>query len=317
MNALETARCGVFDCNTCSHLVKGRCPGCEAGNLIVASDGRDTCSIFNCANAKGLASCNACTAAVCPFPHSLEMACPVRSQFEKTRCYSSKLSRYYTARQQTDTPPTGDRKVSDRTITRLRWYMVALNGFIDQGITRVSSQDIGRKVGVKPGLIRRDLSHFGEFGRPSVGYDAVFLRDRLQQILHLDNSKIVVWVGAHRLAADPSLLQRFADQNCIITALFDSHEDFVGKTVAGLEVSPVERLPEKARSMGAQGAVIEVRPEEAQGVADQLVTAGVTAMLNLTSAVIVTPPGIVVRNVDVAAELSALSYYCGGKHAEQ
>lgn len=312
---METARCGVFDCNTCSHLVKGRCPGCETGNLIVASDGREGCSIFRCANDKGLASCRACKSAVCPYPHNVEMACPVRAQFEKSRCYSKKLSDYYTTRVKADPSASGDKRISDRTITRLRWYLVALNGFIEQEITRVSSQDIGRKVGVKPGLIRRDLSHFGEFGRPSVGYDAVFLRDRLQQILHLDNSKIVVWVGPQRLVSDPSLLQRFADQNCLITALFDTDEGSVGWTVAGMEVNPIGALPERARTVGAQGAVIEVPPDKAQSVADTLVLAGVKAILNLTAAIIVTPPGIVVRNVDVVAELSALSYYCGGGSA--
>ncbi len=256
-------------------------------------------------------SCKACTAAVCPFPHDIEMACPVRAQFEKKRCYSRKLADYYTSRQQSAAPD--DKKISDRTITRLRWYLTALNGFIEQGTVRVSSQDIGRKVGVKPGLIRRDLSHFGEFGRPSIGYDAVFLRDRLQDILHLDNAKIIVWVGPRRLAEDASLMGRFAEQNCHVAALFSTDPEWIGRNIAGMEVHPVSSLSEKAMALGAQGAVIEVPPEKAQSVADLLVLAGVTAMLNLTSAVIVTPPGVVVRNVDVAAELSALSYYCGTK----
>lgn len=293
-------------------MAKGRCPGCETGNLILRSDGRQPCSIFACAEGRGFASCSACTSEVCPFPHDIEMVCPVRAQFEKPRCFSRRLADYYTTRLGTKAPPAQDRKVSDRTITRLRWYLQALSGFLDQGITRVSSQDIGRKVGVKPGLIRRDLSHFGEFGRPSIGYDAEFLRTRLQSILHLDNSKAVVWVGPRRLQEDPSLIERFAEQNCVVSALFDSNEGLLGKTVAGLEVNPVSSLPERIRSLDAQGAVIEVPPAEAQSVADALVTAGIKAILNLTSAVIVTPPGIVVRNVDVAAELSALSYYCGG-----
>lgn len=307
------AHCGVFDCNACSHLVRGRCPGCEAGNLILRSEGGQPCSIYTCTESKGVASCGACTSEICPFPHDIEMACPVRAQFEKPRNYCRKLADFYTSRHAPERPAPDSRKISDKTVTRLRWYLQALNGFIDQGITRISSQDIGRKIGVKPGLIRRDLSHFGEFGRPSIGYDAQFLRDRLHSILHLDNSKSVVWVGPRRLEEDPTLIERFAEQNCYVAAIFSTDDAWIGRTVVGMEVSPVSVLAERIKTLDAQGAVIEVRPEEAQSVADILVMSGISAMLNLTSAVLVTPPGIVVRNVDVAAELSALSYYCGEK----
>ncbi len=244
------------------------------------------------------------------------MACPVREQFEKPRNFSRKLADFYGSRQTVEPSAPGERKVSDRTVTRLRWYLVALNGFLDQEINRVSSQDIGRKVGVKPGLIRRDLSHFGAFGRPSIGYDTVFLRDHLEQILHLDNSKTIVWVGPQRLAEDPSLIERFAQQNCFVTAVFSTDEASAGQIVAGMKVYPISALSEKVRSLGAQGAVVDVPAEEAQVVADTLVMAGVKAILNLTSAILVAPSGIIVRNVDVVAELSALSYYCGGRSRE-
>jgi len=177
----------------------------------------------------------------------------------------------------------------------------------------VSSQDVGRKVGVKPGLVRRDLNHFGGFGRPSIGYDTAFLRGRLEEILHLDDSNSVVWVGASRLAGDASLVQRFADRNCQVVAVFDTDSAWAGKTIAGLKVNPLSALSDKVQALGVDAAVIAVPAEEAQAVADKLVMLGVTALLNLTSAVLVTPPDAVVRNVDVVAELFALSYYCGEK----
>jgi len=308
---MGTSACGVFDCNTCEHMSRGRCPGCANGNALLMAEGKDLCAIYECVTSKNLVSCDTCTSVVCQFPKNLEVVCPVRARFEKKRCYTRKLAEHYFARLTEGGDDGSETKISDRTITRLRWYLFALDDFLARGVGRVSSQDIARKVGVKPGLIRRDLSHFGEFGRPSIGYDAAFLRRRLAEILHLDNSKSVLWVGSGRLKYDASIIDRFGEHNCNIAAVFDSDPSQVGTTIGGLKVLALSSLPSKVRELEADAAVIAVAREEAQAVAEALVMAGVRAILNLTPVVLVTPPGVVVRNVNIVAELFALSYYCG------
>ena len=306
--------CEVFNCNSCTHRTKRACPGCAEGNLEMIAQGEKPCAIYECVTSKGLTSCSECTSAVCSFPKDIELVCPVRARFEKMRNYQSKLAVHYEARLDSrDGGDSGDgeTKVSDKIISRLRWYLVALDGFAAQTIKRVSSQDIARKTGVKSWLVRRDLSHFGAFGRKSIGYDTDFLRARLREILRLGEPKKVVWIGAARLADDRSLIGRFAAHNCEIVAVFDADLARIGAEIGHLTVVPQSDLLEMPLKLGATAAVIAVPEESAQAAADALITAGIRVMLNLTSAVLVVPADVVVRGVDVVAELFALSYYCG------
>lgn len=312
---VQIAVCAIFDCQTCVHRLRGRCPGCAPGNLIGAADGEAKCAIYECATAKGLTSCGECSEVVCAFSRDLEMVCPVRSHFEKKRCYSRRLSEHFRQRQYGSCSIKAGPRVSDKTITRLRWYLFALNDFLSHGIARVSSDDISRKIGVRAWLIRRDLSQFGEFGRPSIGYDAAFLRSVLGEILHLGDSKKIMWVGAARLTGEPSLVKRFASHGFKIVTILDSNHTTT--KVDSLEVQPLSKASELITEHGVDAAVIAVPEDEAQSAAEALISAGVHCILNLTSAIIVTPPGILVRNVDIVAELFALSYYCGEAQEQQ
>ena len=305
--AIPISACAVFDCRTCAHRLRGRCAGCAPGNALLAADGLARCAICECVTSKHLTSCSECSVAVCAFSRNLEMVCPVRSRFEKKRCYSRRLSEYFVERQYgCEERTTG--KISDKTITRLRWYLFALNDFLGHGITKVSSEDISRKVGVRSWLVRRDLSQFGEFGRPSIGYDTAFLRSVLGEILHLGDRKKIMWVGAPRLAGEPSLIKRFDSHGFEIVTVLDSNHTTM--KVHNLAVQPLDNVSELMAKHKICAAVIAVPEEEAQFVAEVLISAGVRCILNLTPAIVVAPPGILVRNLDIVAELFALSYYC-------
>jgi len=302
--------CDVFDCKTCTHRLKRHCPGCGRGNRIQQAEGGETCAIYQCAVSKQIKSCKECSSPVCPFPRNLEIVCPIRDHFEKKRCYTRKLSDHFGERQQesTDTSP-GD-KISEKVITRLRWYLFALDEFLARGITRVSSEDISHKSGVKDYLIRHDLSQFGGFGRPSIGYDAAFLRSHLVRILHADETNRIVWIGADSLKSDSLLAKRFQHHGFDIVGIFDIEPSKATGEINGLAVKPLSDLADTIRDQAVQGAIIAVPQDEAQAVADMLVAAGIRGILNLTSSVIIAPPGVHVRQVDVVAEMFALCHHC-------
>jgi redox-sensing transcriptional repressor len=205
----------------------------------------------------------------------------------------------------------------DKAIARLPWYLFAVRDFISHGVLRVSSDDIARKVGVKPSLVRRDLSQFGGFGRPSLGYETARLRECLSDILHLNIVRKIVWIGAGRLDADKSLAQRFREHNYKMVAIFDSDLSRAPEMIGGVKVAPVAEMPRRIKELGAEGAIIATADDEAQSVADALVAVGIRGILNLTSTPIAASPRVCVRNVDVVAELFALSYYCSELHRQQ
>ena len=202
--------------------------------------------------------------------------------------------------------------ISEKTIARMRWYLFALDEFAKQGMSVVASREIADKVGVKSGLVRKDLCHFGGFGRPSVGYNIAYLQKKIKEILRIDQVKNVAWVGAQRLTDEPALIEKFADSNCEIEAVFDKDSTKLGMRIGNLQVLGIGEVEAVVQNLGIEAAVIATLTDDAQEAADRLTSGGVKAILNLTPVVLVVPPGVAVRNVDLASELMMLSYYCGG-----
>lgn len=309
--------CHLYDCEKCTHRLRGRCLGCVEGNRLRIANGEEPCAIYLCATDKKVESCTDCTAAACHIASKLEKVCPVRADYEKKRCYVRKLSEHFKERQFGTKTPVKNLGIGIKTVDRLHVYLSALDGFVADGITRVSSEDISLQVGIKDYLIRSDLNKFGGFGRPSVGYDVAFLRHRLSEILHLDQPKNMIWVGAHRLTPDTLLRRQFADHGFNIVGMFDPHPSSAPKQVSGLEVLPLSRVAEIMGTHHASCAILAVSPEQAQLVADILISAGIKGMLNLTSAVLVAPFTVCVRNVDILSELISLHYHCVQIHEQE
>lgn len=311
---LLVSACGIFDCETCVHRTRSRCVGCSQGNALIAAHGERQCAVFQCAKTHGITSCRDCTEVVCPFTRSPEMACPVRSRYEKQRCYARKISEHFLSEHPVRQEVTLVAKKLDKVIARLPWYLFAMHDFMTHGVIRVSSEDIARKVGVKSWVVRRDLSQFGEFGRASLGYETAKLRECLSDILHLNVERKVAWVGAARLDADKSLISRFREHKFNIVAVFDADVSRVPEMIGGVKVTSIEDMPRTVAELGVECGIIATAHDEAQGVADTLISAGIRGILNLTSTAICCPEQVCVKNVDVAAELFALSYYCSQVH---
>lgn len=313
---MTISACSIFDCISCIHHIKHKCRGCSQGNALLAAHGDSPCAIFSCAKSHNILSCKDCTEPICPFTRSLTMVCPVRSCFEKKRTYIRKMSDHFSKLTPEKHDTTLVSKKLDKAIERLPWYLFAVHEFQSCGVIHISSEDISRKVGVKSWLVRRDLSQFGEFGRPSVGYETTRLRECLSKILHLDRPSRIVWVGADRLMADRSLIDRFLEHDYHIVAIFDTDTSKTSMMIGGQKVRPVADIPDKIIEFEAGGAIIATAADAAQSVADILVASGIKGILNLTSTLIATPPDVCVRSVDIVAELFALSYYCGELHNE-
>jgi len=307
--------CNIFDCVSCVHHTKHRCRGCSQGNALLAAHGQSQCAIFSCTVIHNIVSCKDCTDSICQFTQSLAMVCPVRSAFEKKRTYTRKISDHFAmlAPEKRDTSLVS--KKLDKAIERLPWYLFAVKEFQRYGVIYVSSEDISRKIGVKSWLVRRDLSQFGEFGRPSIGYETTRLRDCLSEILHLDTPSRIVWVGADRLLADDSIIDRFLEHNYHIVGIFDTDISKTSKLIGNQKILSIDQMPELIKQREAGGAVIATSAHKAQFVADTLVASGIRGILNLTSTLIATPSDVCVRSVDIVAELFALSYYCGELHS--
>lgn len=301
--------CGTFECDSCSHKEKRGCLGCSAENQARVERNEKACGVYTCAVDRKDTQCRKCVDSVCPFIRNPEKVGPVRAQFEKKRCYMKKLSEHFVGNSLPGSHSL-DIKVPEKTIDRLQSYVIVLDELMQLGISQVSSADLSRKTGVRDYLIRRDLSLFGEFGRPSIGYSTKNLRQAISEILNLERDKKVVWVGALHLAADPSLKQQFENYNVRIVAIVDPRPEIFGGRIGDMEIGHISMLTDTVRKTAARGAIISTPKDMAQDVADALVRAGVDGILNLSPVGITAPERVCVRNVNIVSELLSMAYYC-------
>ena len=172
----------------------------------------------------------------------------------------------------------------------------------------VSSEMLGDAAGVPAAQVRKDLAYLGEFGRPGVGYDVAEMRRKLAGQLGLDVEREVVVVGAGRLGGAISADRGFTAYGLHVAGIFDNSPHRIGTRLGDTEVQDIAKLPEFVKSRGIQIAILTVTAYEAQKVAEELVQAGITAIMNFAPVKLEMPKGILVSNEDLAARLATLCF---------
>lgn len=200
-------------------------------------------------------------------------------------------------------------KIPQPTIERLSAYLQCVRGMSADGISTASSTEIALRTGINAAQFRKDLSYFGEFGTPGLGYDVGELQAHLSRIMGLDTPRDVLLVGAGNLGAALTSYLGFRDRGFRIVAVFDNDAQKVGTKLGDYAVQHIDNLPHANKKLAAPVGVVAVPRIAAQSVVDKLVAAGVHAILNFAPMTILVRPGIAVRNVDLTSEMEILSYY--------
>ncbi len=195
------------------------------------------------------------------------------------------------------------------SLSRLPLYYRFLVEAAERGETIVSSEDIGRALGLPSAQIRKDLSFLREFGRPGVGYDVEALAASLEDFLGLANDKEAIVAGAGRLGQALAAYPGFAPYGLRIVALFDTDPDKAGQEVAGRKIYPWEKMPDLVARLHIQMGIITVPAAVAQEVAAAMVGAGIRAIWNFAPVRLLVPEGVWVENEDLATRLATLSYH--------
>lgn len=200
-------------------------------------------------------------------------------------------------------------KISEAVVRRLPIYLQVLNEMHTREIQTVSSQELGVKLDLNPAQIRKDLAYFGEFGRKGVGYDVVYLIEKIRQILKVDQSIKVALVGAGNLGHALCNYNKYSKDNMQITAVFDDHPSKIGSSINNLIVLPMSKLVQTVEEQKIRIGIITVPALEAQNVVNQFVEAGVEGILNFAPAILRVPDEVRIQNADFTKELLSLAYY--------
>ncbi|HEX6310298.1 MAG TPA: redox-sensing transcriptional repressor Rex [Acidimicrobiia bacterium] len=201
------------------------------------------------------------------------------------------------------------RRIPEATVARLPLYYRALLETSDQQVGTVSSERLAELAGVNAAKVRKDLSYLGSYGTRGVGYDVDFLLHQISRELGLTHDWPVVIVGVGNLGHALANYRGFGARGFRIVALVDADPGKIGQRVGELEVEALDDLPRIVGDREIAIGIVATPAAAAQEVADRLVDAGITSILNFAPTVVAVPPGVSLRKVDLATELQILSFY--------
>ena len=209
------------------------------------------------------------------------------------------------------------RPIPEASVARLPIYLRVLVGMAEEGTHTSSSESLAAAAGVNSAKVRKDLSYLGSYGTRGVGYDVEYLIHQISRELGLTQGWATCIVGIGNLGQALANYGGFEERGFRVAALFDSNTSKVGEVVAGLEIHHFDEVDRVVKEEEISIAVLAVPGPVAQDVADRLVAAGITSILNFAPAVLSVPTEVSLRKVDLSIELQILAFYEQRKMAEE
>ena len=206
-------------------------------------------------------------------------------------------------------PKRSPRRIPEATVARLPVYLRSLTELLAEGSPTTSSEQLADLAGVNAAKVRKDLSYLGSYGTRGVGYDVEYLVFQISRELGLNQDWPVVIVGVGNLGRALADFRGFSERGFPVAALVDADPAKVGTKLQGIPVYGLAELPKVVRDCNITIGIVATPPLAAQDVTDQLVEAGVQAILNFAPVVLTVPPEVSLRKVDLAVELQILSFY--------
>ena len=202
-----------------------------------------------------------------------------------------------------------EKEISQAVIRRMPRYYRYLGELLEEGVERISSNDLSRRMRVTASQIRQDLNNFGGFGQQGYGYNVQFLYDEIGKILGLNETHHIIVIGAGNLGQAITNYVKFEKFGFIITALFDVNPKLKGQTVRGIPIYLMDELDQYCKDHPVDIAALTLPKEKADETAQHLVQLGVHAIWNFAHVDIdLSDNQVVVENVHLSDSLMQLSY---------
>lgn len=198
--------------------------------------------------------------------------------------------------------------ISKAVISRLPRYYRYLGELLEDGVERISSNDLSLRMKVTASQIRQDLNNFGGFGQQGYGYNVKYLYTEIAKILGIDRQHNVIIIGAGNLGQAIANYANFEKRGFIIRGMFDVNPQLIGQVVRGVKIMNLNELEGFLKEHDVQIAALTIPKTEAPAVADRLVKAGIKAIWNFAHTDLVVPEDVVVENVHLSESLMRLSY---------
>lgn len=201
-----------------------------------------------------------------------------------------------------------NKNISMAVIKRLPKYYRYLDELMRNEVDRISSKELGEKIGFTASQIRQDLNCFGDFGQQGYGYNVTELYNQIKSILGLDRGYKAALVGAGNIGQAVSNYSRFEDLGFRIDAIFDANPKLIGMKIRDVEIRDIDEMKPILESEKIDIGIICVPRKNAQNVADDLIKGGVRAIWNFAPVDLIVPNHVKVENVHLSESLMTLIY---------
>lgn len=202
-----------------------------------------------------------------------------------------------------------EKGISQAVVRRMPRYYRYLRDLLEQGVERVSSNELSKLMKVTASQIRQDLNNFGGFGQQGYGYNVRYLYDEIGKILGLDQTHKLIIIGAGNLGQAIANYGRFDSLGFITIALFDINPEIIGKEVRGIKVYSLDELETFCESNKVDIAALTMPKQSVDNTAQRLVELGINAIWNFAHVDLnVNDENVVVENVHLSDSLMQLSY---------
>lgn len=207
------------------------------------------------------------------------------------------------------------KRISESTIHRLSLYYRTLSLLEKENYATVSSKELARREKLTPAQVRKDLSFFGSFGTRGLGYNVNELKLKIESILGINRDWKVALIGVGNIGSALVSYKEFTRQGFNIVKLFDNDQRKIGSNHKGIIVSDIKNLEAEIREANIQMVILAVPATVAQYIVDDVVKAGVSAILNFAPINLRVPPDVHLRNENMSMELEYLSFAMVNNHA--
>lgn len=200
--------------------------------------------------------------------------------------------------------------ISKAVIKRLPRYYRYLGELLGAGVERISSNELSERMSVTASQIRQDLNNFGGFGQQGYGYNVQYLYDEIGAILGLKEVHNMIIVGAGNLGQALANYVNFENRGFKLVGLFDQNPELAGKKIRGIEIRPMNEIPEFLKSTKVEIATLTIPKHAVEEVADMLVANGIRALWNFAHVDLNlrVPKNVMVESVHLSDSLMTLSY---------
>lgn len=198
--------------------------------------------------------------------------------------------------------------ISKAVVKRLPRYYRYLGDLMNEGVERISSNDLSEKMRVTASQIRQDLNNFGGFGQQGYGYNVRFLYAEIGKILGLDSKHPMIIIGAGNLGQALANYVEFEKMGFRLVGIFDINPVLEGIGVRGIEVKMISDLPFFLKENNVEIATLTLPKNRAAEMAEMLIQNGIKAIWNFAHLDLDVPRGVIVENVHLSESLMTLSY---------